>query len=317
MPAAARPTGDLMRPLWLRGGAGHGGRRASWPRSAVTAYLGAGGCGGWRCSRASTVAVLGAHVAGARRGPSPASPRPGTWAIASAQLVGALVATLLVADLLDPRAVPARHRPAPGRRRRPTAAHPAGHHPRPAGRGEHGRPRPARPTRTADAVRGPSGPDGRARERPGRAHRRRSCVLLWRLRLRPSAPLHLRLDLATLLPLVLTAISVASILVVTGVLISQIRASQIDQVERNFQTLADIHAERVGNAPRPAGRGSPHARAARHRAPGRAGGGQRQLSRRGRPDGRPCSRSASSTWETSPDSSDFVLQYRNNPGRSS
>ena len=73
-------------------------------------------------------------------------------------------------------------------------------------------------------------------------------VLLWQLRLRPSAPLHLRLDLATQLPLLLIGISVASILVVTGVLISQIRASQIDQVQRNFQTLADIHAERVGNA---------------------------------------------------------------------
>lgn len=73
-------------------------------------------------------------------------------------------------------------------------------------------------------------------------------VVLWRMRLRPDAPHHVRLSLATQLPLVLTGISVASIIIVTGVLISQIRASQIGEVERTFRTLADIHAERVGNA---------------------------------------------------------------------
>ena len=137
-------------------------------------------------------------------------------------------------------------------------------------------------------------------------------IILWRLRLRPAATHHVRLDLATLLPLLLTGISVASILVVTGVLISQIRASQISQVEGNFQTLADIHAERVGNALdqqvealltlgrrgtllldglATANAGYPESAAER----------EALLAERER------------LWQTSPESSDFVLAYRNNP----
>jgi signal transduction histidine kinase len=72
--------------------------------------------------------------------------------------------------------------------------------------------------------------------------------LLWRLRLRPGANFYTRLDLATQLSLVFTGISAISILVVTGVLIAQLRASQIAQVGQNFQTLAEIEAERVGNS---------------------------------------------------------------------
>jgi signal transduction histidine kinase len=73
-----------------------------------------------------------------------------------------------------------------------------------------------------------------------------SFLLGW-LRLRPSACYHTRLDLATQQTLVFTAISAVSIFLVTGVLIAQIRASQIEQVGQNFQTLAEINAERVGN----------------------------------------------------------------------
>jgi signal transduction histidine kinase/HAMP domain-containing protein len=80
------------------------------------------------------------------------------------------------------------------------------------------------------------------------AHAASLAVLLWHLRLRRDARHHVRLDLATQLPLVLTAILFTSIFVVSGVLIGQIRASQIGEVERNFQTLADIHAERTGNS---------------------------------------------------------------------
>ena len=80
------------------------------------------------------------------------------------------------------------------------------------------------------------------------AHVASLAILLWYIRLRRNAPHHVRLDLATQLPLVLTAILVASIFVVSGVLISQIRTSQIGEVERTFETLAEIHAERVGNA---------------------------------------------------------------------
>jgi len=137
-------------------------------------------------------------------------------------------------------------------------------------------------------------------------------IILWRLRLRPAATHHVRLDLATLLPLLLTGISVASILVVTGVLISQIRASQISQVEGNFQTLADIHAERVGNALDQqvealltlGRRGTvllDGLATANARYPESAAEREALLAERER------------LWQTSPESSDFVLAYRNNP----
>jgi hypothetical protein len=72
--------------------------------------------------------------------------------------------------------------------------------------------------------------------------------LLWHLRLRPGANYYTRLDLATQLSLVFTGISAMSILVVTGVLIAQLRTSQITQVGQSFQTVAEINAERVGNS---------------------------------------------------------------------
>lgn len=72
--------------------------------------------------------------------------------------------------------------------------------------------------------------------------------LLWYFRLRPQASHRVKLDLATQQALVFTAIATAAIVLVTGVLIAQIRASQIEQVGQNFQTVAEIEAERVGNA---------------------------------------------------------------------
>jgi signal transduction histidine kinase len=72
--------------------------------------------------------------------------------------------------------------------------------------------------------------------------------LLWYLRLRPSAAHYTRLDLATQLALIFTAISAISITLVTAVLIAQLRTSQIAQVGQSFQTLAEIDAERVGNS---------------------------------------------------------------------
>ncbi|GAB4534603.1 MAG: hypothetical protein Kow0063_17870 [Anaerolineae bacterium] len=71
--------------------------------------------------------------------------------------------------------------------------------------------------------------------------------LLWHLRLRPGASHRTRLNLTTQLSLVFTVISALSILVVTGVLTEQLRSSQIRQVGRDFQTWAEINAERVGN----------------------------------------------------------------------
>jgi signal transduction histidine kinase/HAMP domain-containing protein len=135
--------------------------------------------------------------------------------------------------------------------------------------------------------------------------------LLWWLRLRSGARHYVRLDLATQLPLVFVAISSISILVVTGVLVAQIRDSQVAQVERNFRTLAEISAERVGN--------SLDAQIGALLALGRRGTTllegldaaiasypesvteREQLLAQREAD-----------WRASPDASDFVLRYRNN-----
>ncbi len=144
------------------------------------------------------------------------------------------------------------------------------------------------------------------------AHIAGLCVLLWQLRLRASAPFQLRLDLATLLPLVLTAISVASILVVTGVLISQIgrpRSTRSSATSRRSRTsmpsgsaTRSISRWRVCSRSADAGRSSstgwPTANASYPAAAA---------------DRRVVLADREHTWETSPDSSDFVLQYRNNP----
>jgi hypothetical protein len=137
-------------------------------------------------------------------------------------------------------------------------------------------------------------------------------LVLWRQHLRPSAGQRVRLDLATQLSLFFIAFSAASIVLVTGVLIVQIRAAQIDQVGRNFQVLANISAERTGNsleqqviALASLGRretvlleGLAAANAAYPGSPEQA---RQLLQERDR------------RWRASAEGSDFVLQYRNNP----
>jgi signal transduction histidine kinase/HAMP domain-containing protein len=135
--------------------------------------------------------------------------------------------------------------------------------------------------------------------------------LLWRLRLRTGARHFIRLDLATQLPLLFAAISAVSILVVTGVLIAQIRDSQVAQVERNFQTLAEISAERVGN--------SLDQQVEALLSLGRRGTvllNAVEASSAEYPSSPP-ERAAwlgqqEAEWQASPDASDFVLRYRNN-----
>ncbi len=144
------------------------------------------------------------------------------------------------------------------------------------------------------------------------AHSASLAFLFWRLRLRGDAPHHVRLDLATQLPLVLTGISVVSILLVFGVLMFQIRDLQIGEVERTFQTLADIQAERVGNALDEQiqilislGRRSAVLLdalvAANAVYPDAEADRQALLAERQR------------QWQSEPDTSEFVLRYRNSP----
>lgn len=66
--------------------------------------------------------------------------------------------------------------------------------------------------------------------------------LFWRTQLR-----HLRLNLGTQLAVVFIAISSLSIIVVMLVVLAQSSNAQIQQVGTNFQSLAEISAERVGN----------------------------------------------------------------------
>lgn len=76
------------------------------------------------------------------------------------------------------------------------------------------------------------------------------CILgfmLWHLRLRTREDHRVQFDIATQQALVFMAISALSILIVVGVLIHQIRESQVTQVGQNFQTLAQINVERVRN----------------------------------------------------------------------
>jgi signal transduction histidine kinase len=136
--------------------------------------------------------------------------------------------------------------------------------------------------------------------------------LLWYWRLRRGAAFRVRVDLATQQSLVLTAISAASIIIVTIVLITQIRATLIEQVGQNFQTLAEINAERVGNR-------------LEQQVDGLLGLG-RQNSRiqdglaranEGYPESRDeveqILEGREEMWQTSPEASGFVLQYRSNP----
>jgi signal transduction histidine kinase len=136
--------------------------------------------------------------------------------------------------------------------------------------------------------------------------------LLWHFRLRPGAAYFSRLDLATQLSLVFTGISAVSIMVVTAVLIAQLRMSQIAQVGQSFQTLAEIDAERVGNsleqqmnALSSVSRqevalveGLTAANAAYSPSPAAA---------------RQVLQEREARWQAAPDNSPFVLQYRNSP----
>ena len=136
--------------------------------------------------------------------------------------------------------------------------------------------------------------------------------LLWYWRLRPGAAFRVRVDLTTQQALVLTAISAASIIIVTTVLITQIRATLIEQVGGNFQTLAEINAERVGNTLEQQvddllGLGRQNSRiqeglaAADAAYPDSEEEIERLLAER------------EQTWQTSEEASAFVLQYRSNP----
>ncbi|OQY42902.1 MAG: hypothetical protein B6242_15590, partial [Anaerolineaceae bacterium 4572_78] len=72
-------------------------------------------------------------------------------------------------------------------------------------------------------------------------------LLLWHFRLRPDAEYHVRIDLTTQQSLFFIGICTVSIFLVAGVLIFLIRSSQIERVGQNFQTIAEINAERIGN----------------------------------------------------------------------
>ncbi len=66
--------------------------------------------------------------------------------------------------------------------------------------------------------------------------------LFWRTQLR-----HIQFNLGTQLAIVFIGISAVSTLVVMVVLLAQTGTAQVAQVGQNFQTLAEINAERVGN----------------------------------------------------------------------
>jgi signal transduction histidine kinase len=135
--------------------------------------------------------------------------------------------------------------------------------------------------------------------------------LLWQLRLRAGARHFVRLDLATQLPLLFAAISAISILVVSGVLIAQIRDSQVAQVERNFRTLAEISAERVGNSlDQQVGALQALGRRGTVLLKGLDAAAAEYPASTAERDAFLAQREAD--WVASPDASDFVLRYRNN-----
>lgn len=71
--------------------------------------------------------------------------------------------------------------------------------------------------------------------------------VLWNFRLALDPQHGFRIDLATQLALVFTGMAGVSIFLVVGVLLIQMRSTQTLQVGQNFQSLAQINAERVGN----------------------------------------------------------------------
>ncbi len=70
-------------------------------------------------------------------------------------------------------------------------------------------------------------------------------ILLWHYRLRPGATRPVQFDLVTQQTLVFGSISMLSVVVVAGVLLLLVRQSQIEQVGQNFQSIAEVSAERV------------------------------------------------------------------------
>ena len=136
--------------------------------------------------------------------------------------------------------------------------------------------------------------------------------LLWHFRLQPKARQYIRLNLVTQQSLIFSGIAAVSILLVTGVFITQIRTSQIEQVGQNFQTVAEINAERVGNDLEQ----QIQALALLIReesvlvdglVSAIAGYGESKTEDRQR------LQELEQRWQNSSESSGFVLQYRNNP----
>jgi signal transduction histidine kinase len=137
-------------------------------------------------------------------------------------------------------------------------------------------------------------------------------ALLWYFQLRRGATHRGGLDLATEQALLFIAISVTSIVIVSLVLIGRIQNTQIQDVGRNFQSFAVVNAERVGNsleseflnleALTERDRGIIDALLAANAAyppqPDRV---------------RALLAAKQVQWQGSPESSDFVLSYRNNP----
>jgi signal transduction histidine kinase len=137
-------------------------------------------------------------------------------------------------------------------------------------------------------------------------------VLLWQVRLRPGAVRYARIDLATQQALVFALISTLSIVLVTGVLVAQIRTSQVEQVGHGFQTLAEINAERAGNSleqqinalvslSRQETVLVEGLTAANAAYPASDADARRLL------------RAREGLWHISPEDSEFALQYRSNP----
>jgi hypothetical protein len=69
--------------------------------------------------------------------------------------------------------------------------------------------------------------------------------LLWHFVLRKSVRIKERFDLATLQALLFTILVAVTIVIVSVVLIAQIRDTQIQQVGQSFQTLAQINVSRI------------------------------------------------------------------------
>jgi PAS domain S-box-containing protein len=136
--------------------------------------------------------------------------------------------------------------------------------------------------------------------------------LLWRLRLWPRSAYHTRIDLTTQQSLVFISIATASIILVTGVLIAQIRASQIEQVGQAFQTLAEIDAERVGNSLEDqinalSSIGMQEAIVVEGLVAANAGYPASEV------EARALLAERDTMWQTLPDDSLFILQYRSSP----